>query len=74
MRKNTEVNIMTTSIKSIGVGLFGVFAIWYFLRRTTLGGAFSSDLWSIPEYFTDFVGMRQTQEKPQRTPSFVYRR
>ena len=65
---------MATSIKSIGVSLFGVFIIWYLLRKTTLGSAFSSDLWSIPQYFTSFVGMKQTQEMPQRTPSFIYRR
>lgn len=51
---------MTITIKSVTYVLFVTFVIWYLLRRTALGSAYVSDLWSIPQWFTSFVGMEGT--------------
>ena len=43
------------------VGLFiaGTFAIWYFLRRTSLGSAYTSDMMMIPQGISE--GLRSAQ-------------
>ena len=43
----------------VGLLLVGTFAIWYFLRRTTLGTAYSSDIMQIPQGISE--GLRSAQ-------------
>jgi hypothetical protein len=47
---------MTITAKSVSSVLVITFVLWYLLRRTTLGRAYVSDLWSIPRFFSSFVG------------------
>ena len=65
---------MGISVKSIGVSLAGLFVIWYLLRRTSLGSAFSSDLWAVPQYFTSFVGAQTQSQSQIPTRNEIYRR
>ena len=43
----------------IGILLAGTFAIWYFLRRTSLGSAYTSDMMMIPQGVGE--GLRSAQ-------------
>jgi hypothetical protein len=48
---------MTIDVKTVGTVLVGTFAVWYLLRMTSVGSAYASDMWSIPQFFSSFIGM-----------------
>jgi hypothetical protein len=55
-KKGGKENKMSLNVKTISSFLLTTFVIWYLLRRTALGQAYTSDMFSIPQYFTSFVG------------------
>ena len=42
--------------KKVTSFLLVTFILWYLLKRTSLGRAYSSDMWSIPQFFSSSLG------------------
>jgi hypothetical protein len=47
--------------KQVGGFLIVTFALWYLLRRTSLGSAYARDMWSIPQHIGIAEGLQSAQ-------------
>lgn len=45
----------------VGGFLLVTFGLWYFLRRTSLGSAYASDMYAIPQQLGVAEGLRSAQ-------------
>lgn len=48
--------------KQVGGFLLVTFALWYFLRRTSIGSAYAREMWAIPQRLGVAEGLRSAQD------------
>lgn len=53
---------MSTTTKTIGKWLVVTFVLWYLLRKTTLGSAYSSDMMAIPGQLGVAEGLKSASQ------------